>query len=35
MALHAFVMQHPDEYDLRGVEKWWFLSLVAEGRISR
>jgi hypothetical protein len=33
--VHAFVMQHPDEYDLRKVEKWWFLSLITEGRISR
>lgn len=33
--VHAFVMNHPDEYDLRKVEKWWFLSLITEGRISR
>jgi hypothetical protein len=33
--VHAFVMEHPDEYDLRKVEKWWFLSLITEGRISR
>jgi hypothetical protein len=33
--VHTFVMQHPDEYDLRKVEKWWFLSLITEGRISR
>ena len=33
--VHAFVLQHPDEYDLRKVEKWWFLSLITDGRISR
>jgi hypothetical protein len=33
--VHTFAMNHPDEYDLRKVEKWWFLSLITEGRISR
>jgi hypothetical protein len=33
--VRAFVFQHPDEYDLGKVEKWWFLSLVTDGRISR
>ncbi len=33
--VHTFVMNHADEYDLRKVEKWWFLSLITDGRISR
>ena len=28
-----FVLTHPDEVDLRRVEKWWFLDLVTDGRI--
>lgn len=32
---YAFLLNHPDEYDLRKVEKWWFLSLITGGRISR
>lgn len=32
---HAFLLGYPDEYDLRKVEKWWFLSLITDGRISR
>jgi len=31
----AFLIEHPDEYDLHKVEKWWFLSLITGGRISR
>jgi hypothetical protein len=31
----AFVMGHPDEVDLRKVEKWWFLELITDGGIYR
>ncbi len=30
-----FVLRCPDEIDLKKVEKWWFLDLVTDGRISR
>jgi hypothetical protein len=33
--VQAFLFEHPDEYDLRKVEKWWFLSVLTGGRISR
>ena len=33
--VYTFVLAHPDEWDLRTVEKWWFLSLITCGRISR
>lgn len=33
--VHTFLMNHADEYDLRRVEKWWFLNLITDGRISR
>lgn len=32
-AVREFAMKHPDEIDLRKVEKWWFLDLVTAGRI--
>jgi DNA-directed RNA polymerase specialized sigma24 family protein len=32
-AVREFVLKHPDEIDLRKVEKWWFLDLVTDGRI--
>lgn len=32
-AVREFVLTHPDEVDLRKVEKWWFLDLVSGGRI--
>jgi hypothetical protein len=32
-AVHEFVLAHPDEIDLRKVEKWWFLDLLTAGRI--
>lgn len=32
-AVREFVLKHPDEIDLRKVEKWWFLDLVTAGRI--
>src|ERR1700691_1114197 len=32
-AVHDFVLAHPDEIDLRKVEKWWFLDLLTAGRI--
>ena len=32
-AVRDFVLKHPDEIDLRKVEKWWFLDLVTAGRI--
>jgi hypothetical protein len=31
--VRKFVLRHPDEVDLRKVEKWWFLDLVTNGRI--
>ena len=31
--VREFVLTHPDEVDLRKVEKWWFLDLVTDGRI--
>jgi hypothetical protein len=31
--VREFVLTHPDEVDLRRVEKWWFLDLVTDGRI--
>ena len=31
----AFLFAHPDEWDLRKVEKWWFLDLVTDGAISK
>jgi hypothetical protein len=34
-AVRAFLYDHPDEYDLAKVEKWWFLGLLTDGRISR
>ncbi len=33
MGFEKFVLKHPDEIDLRKVEKWWFLDLVTAGRI--
>lgn len=32
-AVYNFVLSHPDEIDLRKVEKWWFLDLVTGGHI--
>ena len=32
-AVREFVLKHPDEVDLRKVEKWWFLDLVSASRI--
>ncbi|HLG96669.1 MAG TPA: hypothetical protein VKX49_10205 [Bryobacteraceae bacterium] len=32
-AVREFVLKHPDEIDLRKVEKWWFLDLVTAGCI--
>lgn len=32
-AVYTFVLSHPDEVDLRKVDKWWFLDLVTAGRI--
>lgn len=32
-AVRDFVLQCPDEVDLRKVDKWWFLDLVTAGRI--
>jgi hypothetical protein len=32
-AVREFVLKHPDEIDLRKVEKWWFLDLMTAGRI--
>ena len=33
--VETFLFEHPDEYDLRKVDKWWFLSELTGGRISR
>ena len=32
-AVREFVLTHPDEVDLRKVEKWWFLDFVSDSRI--
>ena len=32
--VQAFVWEHPDEIDIRKVERRWFLNLVSDGRIS-
>ncbi|MBY0502716.1 MAG: hypothetical protein K2X03_02320 [Bryobacteraceae bacterium] len=32
-AVREFILSHPDEIDLRKVEKWWFLDLITAGRI--
>ncbi len=31
----AFIFAHPEEIDLRKVEKWWFLDVVTDGAITR
>ena len=33
--VRAFIFAHAEEIDLAKVSKWWFLSLLTEGRISR
>lgn len=34
-AVKAFVLAYPNEYDLGKVEKWWFLDLITDGKVSR
>jgi hypothetical protein len=34
-AVLDFLFAHPEEWDLRKVEKWWFLELVTDGKICR
>ena len=33
--VHTFLVSRSDEYDLRSVEKWRFLSMITEGWVSR
>jgi len=33
--VRIFLFTHLDEWDLRKVEKWWFLGLITDGRASR
>jgi hypothetical protein len=33
--VRAFLFAHADEWDLRKVEKWWFLELVTDGKITK
>jgi hypothetical protein len=33
--VRAFLFARPEEWDLRKVEKWWFLDLITDGRICR
>jgi hypothetical protein len=33
--VRRFILSSPDEYDLRKVEKFWFLDVITEGKICR
>lgn len=34
-SVREFLFVHPEEWDLRKVEKWWFLDLITDGEICR